>query len=174
MNDINKASVKVKICSLAAEARIMRGQERRRRKHLARREETVANDPVFWSLHNHRRLVVSREARSSLLAYGYMRGRAYSHMEAKCVAEEPNLARVAEILLKYGGPDLIQVNRDDHMATRILAVTKKLEEWMAEVVAPRPVRRRQRERKPYYAGPKAAAGIEPTSTESNSVALPLS
>ena len=157
MNDINKASVKVKICSLAAEARIIRGQERRRRKHLARREETVANDPVFWSLHNHRRLVVSREARSSLLAYGYMRGRAYSHMEAKCVAEEPNLARVAEILLKYGGPDLIQVNRDDHMAT-----------------APRPVRRRQRERKPYYAGPKAAAGIEPTSTESNSVALPLS
>lgn len=87
--------LRVKIKSLAAEARIIRREE--------------ANWPHgrrelggIWSqLNGHRRFDVRSEARSAQLAYGLLRGRPYVVMEAKCW-DHPDLARIAYLVGKYG------------------------------------------------------------------------
>lgn len=84
--------LKVKIKSLAAEATIIRREER-----LAKTVETRA------SLHQHRVGVVRYEARHSLLAYGYLRGRSYRQIEASC-KRSPDWSSVERMIKKYGPP----------------------------------------------------------------------
>lgn len=71
----DRLSLKVKIKSLAEEARIIRKEESK-----------APNDPANGvydqqNLWNHRINVVRPEARATLLAYGYIRGRTYREVE---------------------------------------------------------------------------------------------
>ncbi len=84
-----RVHLKIKIKSLADEARSIRLEENKR-KGLARRE-----------LQDHRKLVVRPEARATHLAYGYLRHMRYLRIEAKCY-RPPNWAKVKRMVEKYG------------------------------------------------------------------------
>lgn len=100
--------IKVKIKSLAAEAMIIRAEERK----LAK------TDPDRISLHFHRKFDVRREARSALLAYGFLRGRSYHNIEP--IGSKPaNRLRVMQLVAKYGDTKLTND-----------MITKALREWV--------------------------------------------
>ena len=82
--------LKIKIKSLAAETKII--------KH----EESKLHGEARQSLQHHRKTVVRHEARHSLLAYGYMRGRPYRSIEMKC-HEDPNWQKVQKMVERFGG-----------------------------------------------------------------------
>lgn len=88
--------LKVKICSLAAEASIIRREERRWKPRWRSHQ-----DQMFFRLKGHRTCDVRSEQRSALLAYGFLRGTPYLVIESKCY-EEPNWGRVAKIVRKFG------------------------------------------------------------------------
>jgi hypothetical protein len=102
-----KTYLQVKIASLAAEARIIRRKEyiAKDRARLCRSGMCPDNPEIYAheaaSLHQHRTFDVRRESRAAQLALGYLRGRAYRAMEAKCY-EAPQWKRVAELVKKYG------------------------------------------------------------------------
>ncbi len=81
--------LKVKIKSLASEARIIRHEERKSRGQL--RNDLTA----------HRKGIVRREARHTLLAYGYLRGRPYRVLEQTC-HRQPDWTAVERMVKKYG------------------------------------------------------------------------
>ena len=96
--------LKVKIKSLAAEARTIRKEER-----SAKEQRQTA---LLTSLHLHRVGPVRYEARVSLLAYGVLRGKTRKQIEGKVTAdldlsyEEHNLRkRVGTLIKKYGTPE---------------------------------------------------------------------
>jgi len=89
--------LKIKIKSLAAEAQIIRKEERKWPGTTAERH----------GLHSHRVLDVRREARSALLAYGYLRGRKYLQLEPKC-SEAPNWRRIGKLVERYGEPGVVK------------------------------------------------------------------
>ena len=92
-----RRSLKIKLKSLAAEARIIRFEE-----------DKAPNDPASGiydrqSLYDHRILVVRPEARATLLAYGYIRGRTYRQVEPNSTTR--NLIpwkKVRAMVEKYG------------------------------------------------------------------------
>lgn len=107
--------LKVKIKSLAAEAKIIRAEETKllrkvelapklnaRTGEMEQRFRTVRNAPGRAGLRGHRITVVRSEARHSLLAYGYLRGTAYKAMEAKCW-EAPSWSSVSKMIVRFGG-----------------------------------------------------------------------
>lgn len=77
--------LRVKICSLADEARRIRKEEKR--------AKDQGRTALIWSLSRHRKIDVRREARAALLAYGYLRGVPYRDMEKSC-REEPDWGKV--------------------------------------------------------------------------------
>ena len=86
--------IKVKILSLAAEAKIIRKQEQKARAH--------GNRSLRIGLADHRRGIVRHEARHAQLAYGFLRGRAYKQMEAKCHPGcGPDFNKVKNSINKY-------------------------------------------------------------------------
>ena len=93
--------LRVKIKSLAEEARIIRAEERRW-------VVDGRKDNATWhSLNHHRRHDVRDEARASLLAYAYLRGVPYSVVENKTRDRlSPGFNsvyyRVADIAQKFG------------------------------------------------------------------------
>jgi hypothetical protein len=118
-------ALKVKIKSLAAEARIIRLEERKalglyaapagatdyapsgapggpkkpKRKGPARRDETL-----YLSLRTHRTDDVRREQRSALLAYAFVRGRKYGTVERPGDNNPVDKVRVKQLIEKFGGP----------------------------------------------------------------------
>lgn len=86
--------IKVKILSLAAEAKIIRQQEAKARKHGQR--------TLRIGLADHRRGIVRHEARHAQLAYGFLRGRSYKQMEAKCHPGcGPDFSKVKSSIERY-------------------------------------------------------------------------
>jgi hypothetical protein len=86
--------IKVKILSLAAEAKIIRKQEQKARAH--------GNRSLRIGLADHRRGIVRHEARHAQLAYGFLRGMAYKKMEAKCHPGcGPDFAKVKSAIERY-------------------------------------------------------------------------
>jgi len=81
--------LKVKVLSLAAEARIIR------------RMAKQAKGMVKWRLNQHRTEVVRDHSRHNLLAYGILRGVPYREIEQKC-HESPDFDRVASIAKRFG------------------------------------------------------------------------
>src|SRR5271157_5390591 len=80
--EISKMStiyLKVKIASLAAEARIIRNLEKKRRSRSVKRQKPL--DDVWWGLNTHRRFELRTEARCAQLAYGFLRSKAYRTIE---------------------------------------------------------------------------------------------
>jgi len=88
---MSKTYLKIKIKSLAAEARIIRQEEKK----------WPGTSDVRTGLHLHRVNEVRREARVALLAYGFIRGRAYEAIEFNA-AVEPDWSRVAVLASRYG------------------------------------------------------------------------
>lgn len=90
-------ALKVKIKSLAAEARIIRLEEQ---KALGRKKP----DPVLYlSLRYHRTKDVRGEQRASLLAYAFVRGKAYAAAEKPAATNPPDMVRVKKLIEKFGG-----------------------------------------------------------------------
>lgn len=101
--------LKVKIASLADEARIIRRYERRALKSLRRTRNWPEALPwdkqkTFFGLRQHRIWDVRREARSSCLAYGFLRGHTYRQLEAKCYTA-PDWKRIEKLIERYGEGD---------------------------------------------------------------------
>lgn len=91
-----KTYLKIKIKSLAEEAKLIRAEERKFKKHA----EGSIGRQIFWGLRGHRIKDVRSESRSALLAYGFLRGRSYLQMEPKCEIG-PDWKRVEAIVMKY-------------------------------------------------------------------------
>ena len=99
--------LKVKIKSLAAEARIIKQEERRVLKHQRAQiaYHSKPDDALslrYESLHNHRVVQVRGEARLTGLAYGFLRGTPYRRIEAKCY-EAPNWVKVQSMIARFAG-----------------------------------------------------------------------
>jgi len=85
--------LRVKIKSLSAEAGIIRHEERR-----------AGTPERRSSLAEHRRGIVRREARHSLLAYSFLRGRPYRSTEPVVRdGNEPDWSRVLDMANRFGG-----------------------------------------------------------------------
>lgn len=83
----------MKIKSLAEEARIIRKEERK----------ALPDYPKYLSLYTHRTQDVRKEQRSSLLAYGFIRGKAYGPMEKPAKDNPPDISRISSLVTKFGG-----------------------------------------------------------------------
>jgi hypothetical protein len=83
--------LKVKIKSLAAEAKIIKLEE----------DRAWAHTILQGQLHSHRVVDVRREQRSTLLAYAFLRGRRYADLE-RVTHSLPDWRRIARIVQKYG------------------------------------------------------------------------
>lgn len=86
--------LKVKIKSLAAEARIIRLEESR----------STPGGVQQCELHQHRVRDVRHEQRCSLLAYAFLRGRTLAQCEKKSKTQ-PDWQRVLKIVEKFGSVD---------------------------------------------------------------------
>jgi hypothetical protein len=94
--------LKVKACSLAAEARIIRNLELRlKRKGLSNNQR---RSDQFFSLQTHRRRDVRFEARATHLARAFLKGIPYGKLEAKCYTNPP-MNRAEEIATKFSSFD---------------------------------------------------------------------
>lgn len=104
---VTSIQLRIKIISLADEARHIRRWENRLKK-AARGRGTGENPErpelkeAFWSLREHRQCVVSTEARYSILAHGFLRGKPYKVLEQRRYSD-PYWVRVEEIARKFGG-----------------------------------------------------------------------
>lgn len=87
--------LRVKLKSLAEEARIIRLEERRANHH---KDYELQN-----SLAMHRKFTVRGEARSSLLAYQYLRGVPYHVCECPSKDNPPDWEAVASMVRRFGG-----------------------------------------------------------------------
>ena len=104
-----KVYLKIKIKSLAEEAKIIRFEERL----------WPGQSEEYVGLHHHRTYDVRNEARSAQLAYGYLRGRKYRQLEAKCYIA-PNRERIRDLIYKYG------------VAKDKAAIWEALKQWLSE------------------------------------------
>ena len=102
--------LKIKVKTLTAEARIIRNAE----KKAKMRRQT----DLLQGLHIHRTFVVRRAARSSHLAYGFLRGVPYRAMEQKG-SRSPSWSDIQKLAERYGEGD----RRD---------IAQKFAEWKAE------------------------------------------
>lgn len=95
---MNKTYLKIKIKSLAAEAAIIKLEERRWKARP--RQKGEAPHPLYFGLREHRIGVVRRESRAALLAYGFLRGRAYATIEP-AGSTPPDWKKVSEIAARF-------------------------------------------------------------------------
>lgn len=103
--------LKVKIKSLAAEAKIIRLEERRAGK----------DEVLRASLRTHRIRDVRREQRASLLAYGFLRGRSLASIERNPKVMH-SWSRVSQLVRKFGTVSPVTADLD--------AQNVKLNEWI--------------------------------------------
>lgn len=97
LSPLVRAKFRVKIRSLADEARIIRHEERK-----ASKLRSDVRDITRNSLHSHRVTVVRDEARATLLAYALLRGVPYKVVEPKTAKELP-MAAIQRIVKSLGG-----------------------------------------------------------------------
>lgn len=108
-----KTHLKIKICSLAAESKIIRREERKWPGLTA--EQHAAYDPFLsltrplpfnmrQSLHLHRVNDVRKATRAALLAYGFLRGRTYGQIENK-TKNAPDWIRVIRTITQFSSED---------------------------------------------------------------------
>ena len=90
MND-KRAQLKIKIKTLAAEAAIIRVEERK------------AHGMAKWELQHHRKTVVRDEARRSLIAYQFIRRREpWRHFSDSAFVRNKDWDSVERMVRKYG------------------------------------------------------------------------
>lgn len=113
--------LKVKIKSLAAESKIIR------------REISKSKDVgLTASLQGHKMMVVRPEARHSLLAYAFLKGKSYSQVE-KSARESPDWVKVVKLVEKFGQCwDWFDINSYTTLHSRQSEQNKKLLDWIEE------------------------------------------
>lgn len=104
-----KTYLKIKIKSLAAESRIIRQEEKKWR----------GGHPMRISLWEHRIKIVRAEARASLLAYGFLRGRKIWTIETSGKLPPAIWARARQIAVRFSS--------EKEAVTRM-----RFEDWTAE------------------------------------------
>ena len=92
--------LKMKICTLAAEARIIRHEEQRYG------GPKWGPSGIRLGLHEHRVIVLRKEQRACLLAYGFLRGRGYDFVEKDSSLRSPDWEAVERMVTKFGTDDL--------------------------------------------------------------------
>lgn len=106
---MSKLFLKIKLKTLATEARIIRAEEiklRNRARQRRAKGKSVDVSALLDALHDHRVKAVRRESRLTHLAYGFLRGRSYNAMERKATALKPSdWTRVKTMITKYGGTE---------------------------------------------------------------------
>lgn len=90
------AELRVKVRSLAAEAGIIRHEERRALRH----KDTA----TYGSLREHRRGVVRRATREALLAYAFLLGIPYARLEPPH-SSPPPLLEAKRCAVRFGGEE---------------------------------------------------------------------
>lgn len=105
--------LRVKLKSLAEEARIIRREERR------------AWGVLRDELHQHRVRQVRSEARHTHLAYGFLRGKTYQQIEPSGSYTLPDWNSVAAMLKKYGVVGAPAIGQSALLAWRNAADVKK-------------------------------------------------
>lgn len=109
-NPMSLAYLKVKIKSLAAEARIIRHDE-----EVWRHREHDKGRPTFFGLRSHRTWDVRNEARHALLAYAFLRGRSYLSVEPLGKTNKSRQSplidwtRIHKLVVKYGSDRTVLV-----------------------------------------------------------------
>lgn len=99
--------LKVKVKTLAEEARIIRREERikkaqaRYARAKGKDDAGIGIDMVREQLYMHRKFQVRKEARCTHLAYAYLRGIPYTMLE-RTMKTQPNWENVARMVKKYG------------------------------------------------------------------------
>jgi len=102
------AHLKIKIKTLGAESRFIRQGEiqhrNQARKARAKGRWTIArrHETEHWWLYTHRLHTVQPAARTNHLAYGFLRGRSYSEMEAKARIE-PDWKAIEKVVRRFDG-----------------------------------------------------------------------
>lgn len=110
--------LKVKIKSLAEEAKIIRKEE--------------ARNPEFrLGLAEHRKGIVRNEARHTLLAYAFLRGKDYKQVEPKC-HEKPEWSRVESMIIKYGVYWADDMSHDDYKKAKY-EESVRFKEWKSSL-----------------------------------------
>lgn len=114
--------LKIKALSLAAEARVIRNQEKRIGRKLSKLHAKMANSPGdntgtlkfsqhrnidnLTSIHTHRVLQVREEARLTHLARAYLKGTPYKEVENKTLPaktlSEDHFERISRMATSYG------------------------------------------------------------------------
>lgn len=104
--------LKIKIKTLAVEARFIRTEELKARKmsraNAAYQDANVAKaaSSLRANLWEHRINVVRPEARSSQLAYGFLRGKKYSEIEGSVRPDnKPDLKAIKGMVERFGEND---------------------------------------------------------------------
>lgn len=114
-----KFALKVKIKSLAAETRIIK-QAISQYKDLGTK----------ISLREHHVHVVRKEARHSMLAYAFLRGREYCEVEARCEVP-PDFVKISELIERFGEVwDYFTEASWETLKPRKAEQHKKMLEWM--------------------------------------------
>lgn len=110
-----RTMLKVKIKSLAVEARIIRKEEQK-----------PHNSHIRFQLIDHRKGVVRREARHALLAYGFLRGRTRLAMESRNNANNSfDWHSVKKLVDRYGTYNVERGDLDWHDYLRAIAEAKE-------------------------------------------------
>lgn len=123
-----RSFLRVKVKSLAAEARIIRHE-------TARASKDIRSD-----LSHHRRTVVRTAARNTLIAYAFVRGQAYRDVEPKADTQ-PNWKEVERMVKQYGvlfierTPDSGYWDRKRVYDAAKAEEAKRFEAWKAEATA---------------------------------------
>src|SRR5262245_22683307 len=112
--------LKVKLKSLAAEAKIIRAGERR---------QAAAKGILHGELYAHRTGIVRAEARHTLLAYSFLRGKTYRQIEAKA-REAPQWVKVEAMVRKYGEAFGGNWKENEAETARVL---ERFQRWRAEI-----------------------------------------
>lgn len=98
--------LKIKIKSLAAEARMIRQQELKTHTHHKDGSLDAKNIELRDSLALHRRWDVRNECRAAHIAYGFLRGRSYRQIEPSTHTDAFTMAKIVQraeaIARKYG------------------------------------------------------------------------
>lgn len=105
---MNLIKLRIKAKSLAAEARIIRQEERRIKKIPVHKR----GSRDIGALRNHRVIVVREAARCTHLAIAYLKGKDYKTVENHCKNEvyrdDYVFPKIAKMVKKYGHQDLTQ------------------------------------------------------------------
>jgi len=117
--------LKVKVKSLAEEAKIIRQEEKR-----------TTRPSIKFGLRDHRIGIVRNEMRHTLIAYGFIRGKAYKEVENR-THEAPDWDKVRSMVKRYGSHWDQRVYRDgkytapeEYLSTHRDRVMMQFEKWL--------------------------------------------